>query len=49
MKWLLWIVMFIRFLLFLVIMILGGIFQLVGNFLIGSAKKLMTYTECIFE
>jgi hypothetical protein len=49
MNWLIWLVMFIRFILFLFIMTIGGLFRLVGDFLIDSAKKLMKCTESAFE
>jgi hypothetical protein len=48
MRYLLWFLMFFRFILFLTLMTIGGIFQLVGNLFINSAKKLMNCTEEFF-
>lgn len=49
MRWFIWILMFFRFIIFLIIMIIGGVLQLAGNFLINCAKKLMNYTEDFFH
>lgn len=45
----LWLLMFFRFILFLIVMVVGGAFYHIGNFLINSGKKLMKYTAGPFE
>ena len=49
MKILTWITLFISVSVFILLMTIGGIFQLVGDFLISAGLKLMEHTEDLDE